>query len=202
MELTCIADLDFISDQFFEIRRIGPPNLNFDNVTFFLNGIDILLGDESFVDLRNRRVKHRTLQRVEERTRQFIEQRASEEKEAEAEAERALAEAQQRLDEKVNEVRQRPDLDEQTKQIMARNIQEVESRRFEAMKANIESEKEAKIQGSKETMEAQIRAIQSGIRTFAVLAPPIPVFFLGVLIFIRRQKRERASVAAARRLRD
>ena len=197
-----IADLDFISDQFFEIRRIGPPNLNFDNVTFFLNSIDMLLGDESFINLRNRRVKHRTLQRVEERTRQFIEQRASEEKEAEAEAERALAEAQQRLDEKVNEVRQRPDLDEQTKQIMARNIQEVESRRFDAMKANIESEKEAKIQGSKETMEAQIRTIQSGIRTFAVLAPPIPVFFLGVLIFIRRQKRERASVAAARRLRN
>ncbi|MCZ6695892.1 MAG: Gldg family protein [Acidobacteria bacterium] len=197
-----IADLDFISDQFFEIRRIGPPNLNFDNVTFFLNSIDMLLGDESFVDLRSRRVKHRTLQRVEAQTRQFIEQRTREEKEAETEAERALAEAQQRLDEKVNEVRQRPDLDEQTKQIMARNIQEVESRRFEAMKANIESEKEAKVQGSKEMMEAQIRSIQSGIRTFAVLAPPIPVFLLGVLIFIRRQRRERAGAAAVRRLRN
>ena len=197
-----IADLDFVSNQFFEIRRIGPPNLNFDNVTFFLNSIDMLVGDESFVDLRNRRVKHRTLRRVEERTRQFIEQRAREEKEAEAEAERALAEAQQRLDEKVNEVRQRPDLDEQTKQIMARNIQEVESRRFEVMKASIESEKEAKVQGSKEMMEAHIRTIQSGIRTFAVLAPPVPVFLLGVLIFIRRQRRERAGAAAVRRLRD
>lgn len=201
VDVIAVADLDFISDQFFEIRKIGPANLNFDNVTFFLNCMDVLLGDESFIDLRNRRVKHRTLRRVEEQTRQFIEQRAEEEKQAEEEAERALAEAQRRLDERVNEVRQRSDLDAQTKQIMTRNLQEVENRRFEVLKGNIEMEKEAKIQRSKETMEAQIRRIQSGIRTFAVLLPPIPVFVLGVVIFIRRQRREKEGAAAARRLR-
>ena len=197
-----IGDIDFISEQFFEIRKQGIANLNFDNISFFLNCMDMLVGDESFIALRNRRVKHRTLETVEAQLQEYVQQRAQDEQQAESEAQLALNEAQQRLEERVREVQMRSDLDAQTKQIMAENIREVEQRRFNVLQTNIDAEKEAKIAASKERMEARIRGIQNGIKTLAVLLPPIPVIIIGIMIFIRRRRREAEGTLAVRRLRS
>ena len=202
VDMIVVADLDFVGEQFFAIREQAIADLNFDNVTFFLNAIDLLMGDDSFIELRNRRARHRTLERVEAQTASFNEAQTAEEQQAEADAEQAIEEAQARLDERVEELRNRTDIDAQTMQIMVRNLEGVENRRLEVLSANIEAEKETRIQASREDMESQIRQIQTSIQTFAVLLPPVPVFVVGVMILLRRQRREREGAAAAHRLRD
>lgn len=202
VDLVVVADVDFASQQFFDIRRLGAGGFRFDNVTFFLNAMDVLARDESFIALRGKRVRYRTLETVERRTLAYTQQRVEDEDEAEREAQAALDQARRRLTARVDEVRQRTDLDEQTRSIMVRNIEEVENRRFETMKTNIEAEKEARIQESKEMMESQIRVIQNTIKNLAALLPPVPVFLLGVFIFVRRRRRENEAAAAARRLRS
>ena len=202
VDIIVVADLDIIGEQFFQIREQAPGGLNFDNITFFLNAMDTLLEEDAFIDLRSRRARHRTLERVEAQTAEFIEQRTAEEQQAEADAEEALTEAQQRLNDRVAELQARTDIDAQTKQIMVRNLEEVENRRLEVLSTNINTEKETRVQASRETMESQIRRIQTTIKTFAILLPPVPVVAFGALIFIRRQRREREGAAAARRLRE
>ena len=195
-----IADADLMSEQFFELRRRGVENLNFDNVTFLLNCVDQLAGDPSFIALRKRRPKERTLEAVEARTRTYEAQRLRESEQAEALADQRLKEAQARLDRSVREVEQRGDLDEQTKQVMIANLRSAENRRLDVARANIEDEKQRQIEDSRAEMENSIRGIQNTIKLMAVVLPPIPAFIVFLIVSVRRLRRERIGVPVDRLL--
>jgi len=193
-----IADADLMSEQFFELRRRGVENLNFDNVTFLLNCVDQLAGDPSFIALRKRRPKQRTLEAVETRTRTYEAQRLHESEQAEALADQRLKEAQARLDRSVREVEQRSDLDEQTKEVMIANLRSAENRRLEVARANINDEKQRQIEDSRAEMENSIRGIQNTIKLMAVALPPIPAFVVFLIVSVRRLRRERIGVPVDR----
>jgi ABC-2 type transport system permease protein len=195
-----IADADLMGEQFFELRRRGIENLNFDNVTFLLNAVDELAGDASFIALRKRRPRHRTLEAVEARTRTYEAQRLKDTQLAEAAAEQRLKEAQARLDKAVQDLQRRADLDDQTRQIMIANLQQAENRRLTVARANIEDEKQRQIEASRADMENSIRGIQGTIKLLAVALPPIPAFVVFLLVSIRRLRRERIGVPADRML--
>jgi ABC-2 type transport system permease protein len=200
VEIVAVADIDFISDYFFNVRASAPPDLSFDNVTFFLNAIDVLAGDESMLSLRSRRARHRTLERLEAQTRTFVERRTAEEQQAEKDAREALEAARGRLKVRVDGLNARTDLDVQTKQIMVRNLEAAENRQLRVLETTIAQAKDAKISASRESMEAAIQNIRTRIKTLAVLLPPVPVLVAGLAMLVRRLRRERESARAMQRL--
>lgn len=193
-----VADADLMSEQFFELRRRGVENLNFDNVTFLLNCVDQLAGDPSFIALRKRRPRQRTLEAVEARTRTYEAQRLHESEQAEALADQRLKEAQARLDRSVQEIQRRTDLDDQAKEVMIANVRSAENRRLEVARANINDEKQRQIEDSRAEMENSIRRIQNTIKLMAVALPPIPAFVVFLIVSVRRLRRERIGVPVDR----
>ena len=185
-----IADLDIISDQFFEIRRRKIENLDFDNVTFVLNCVDELAGDESYIGLRKRRPMHRTLTWLEQQTRDYVEQSQKAAKQAEDEASEALAAAQRSLDAKVDKIKNDKELDERSREVKLLTLEKVENRRLEVTKAGIDDEKRRKIQESKASKEQAIREIEGRVRVGAIVAAPLPAILLAGLIFGVRTRRE------------
>ena len=184
-----IADLDIISEEFFQLRRQKIENLELDNVTFVLNCVDVLAGDDAFVALRKKRLHHRTLTRLEAQMKDFITKYQEETKRAEDEAKEQLTLAQKSLDKEVAAVRERKDVDDRTKQILLANLEEVANRRLDVQKANIEDKKRRKIYESKAESEVKTRGIRNRVRWQALLEA-VPPVALGLVVFGWRIRRE------------
>lgn len=198
IHVVLIADVDMISEQFFQIRRQGVKNLKFDNITFVLNAVDVLCQDTSFIDLRKKRVKHRTLSSLEAKTREFQQALMKEEETAEAEAKKEQEAAQKRFDKKLADIDARQDLDRTTKSIMKQTVQEVEERRLAIQKTKIDEKKKAAVQSAQAKKEIAKRGIESGIRLYAVLLPPFPALLLAIFVLIRRRMRENLGAVKSR----
>jgi ABC-2 type transport system permease protein len=193
-----IADVDLMGEQFFQLRAQGVENLEFDNVTFLLNAVDQLASDESFIALRKRRRRHRTLETVEAMTKTYEDARIEDTREAEAGAEEQLEAAQTRLNDAVADLESRDDLDLQTKRIMIANQQQIENRRLTVAQRNIEDGKQRRIERSRADMEASVRGIQNTIKIAAVALAPVPAFLLFIAMSLRRKRREEASLSRDR----
>jgi len=186
IKLVFVADLDFIHDNFFDIRRQRHGGLEFDNITFVLNCVDALAGDESYIELRKRRPKHRTLTRVEEQTQAHVKKEAEETKKAEEEAKKDLEDAKTKLNDTLEALKKRADMDVNTKAQMLRSVEDTENRRLEMKEKEINDKKETAIERSKTEKEQAVKRIRKSIKLMAVIFPPIPAVLIALLIVTRR----------------
>jgi ABC-2 type transport system permease protein len=194
-----VADVDMISDFFFEERNLGNLSMKFDNVTFVLNAVDALVGDDSFIELRSRRPAHRTLVRVEQQKRGFLEAANQAERDADKAADEELEQRREQLSKRVKKIQENADLDPIAKAQMLKQAQEAEQKRMSLAEAQIEQTKNDEIQKIRATTNRKIRDLESNIRFWSVCLPAIPAFALGAFVFVQRTRDEKTTIVESRR---
>jgi ABC-2 type transport system permease protein len=198
-----VCDIDMLSQDFFRIREQGDMpevgiNFNFDNVTFVLNVLDELAGDQRFVDIRKRRPNHRTLARIEERTKEAKEEATQARDQFTKEFEAEEQKQQQAILDKVAELKKRKDVDTQQMLIEVAMMQQSLEQQRETKIAQLRTDKERKVNKIETELALKVQQVQNQYKMWAVLLPPIPPLIVAVIVFFTRRAREREGVAKSR----
>jgi ABC-2 type transport system permease protein len=205
-----VSDIDLLSGVFFGLRnrRDDTFNFDFDNVTFALNVLDWLAGDERFVEIRKRKPKHRTLERIEDAVATAREdaekQRASfiaEFDKAERDANEAMEKEVGAFEKKIKEMEEQGDANPQAAMQAIQQLassQRLAQRKLDTKIEQLRRKRDAEVETVERKLEATIRREQDWQKWLAVILPPIPPLIVAFFVFFRRRALEREGVARSR----
>jgi len=201
-----VADIDMLHSQFFELRKQGTNpevglDMSFDNVTFVLNTLDTLAGDDRFIELRNRRPEHRTLTRIDEKLDKAETENAKLRNKLQEELEEAQADMEKELNERMEQLRK----DMREKQLddneIARRIAMAlkdGQQRMQNRVDQLQRKQEREIKQIDREQDLEIRRLQDRYKFWAVALPPIPPLLVALGVFFTRRAKEREGVARTR----
>lgn len=195
-----VSDIDWIIPAFFYIRESGDRMFipATQNVTFILNIIDALAGDERFLEIRKRAPEHRTLIKIDEATENYRMNAMADQSKFIEEIETKIREAQSRFDEKIAKIEDNPDLSRREKEMRLEIVRRREQQKLEAEMQSFENERSRKLKQVKYNLDQEIRSVQDQYKMFALLVPPIPPLLVAFYVFFRRREAEREGVAQER----
>jgi ABC-2 type transport system permease protein len=202
IDVVLVTDIDLFSTQIFQLRAQGSElegdvALNFDNVTFVLNLLDSLAGDTRFLEIRNRRPRHRTLTTIENRAKEARDDRQKELESFRDAFSRQRDEEQAALDKKVAAIR-KLDIDEVEKQQRIQIEEELGNKRLQQLLDRSQKDIARKIQEIERDLAADVGRVQDGYKMWAVFLPPVFPLSVGLFVFFGRRSREREGVARSR----
>ena len=205
-----VADIDLMGQQIFGLRNRPDEvfGLDFDNVTFVLNILDTLAGDERFLEIRKRKPKHRTLERIEDtvaeareladaQRQKYIAQFDQAEQEANTEMQKEVGEFEKKIKEMESGEGADPQAAMQAIQQLA-SRQRLAQRRLDTKLERLKRKRDAEIEQVERALEATIRREQDWQKWLAVMLPPIPPLVVAFFVFFRRRAQEREGVAKSR----
>ncbi len=197
------TDVDMLSRPFFAIRERGDQlmigvHFRFDNVTYVLNVLDSLAGDDRFVEIRKRRPAHRILARIEEETKDAKQAAAdAREKFSKKYDEQERAE-QKAIEDKIAELKSQKNMDLQQMAIQVQIMEQDLEKQRQAKLEQLRTEKEREFSKIETKLKSKIDAVQRRYLLWAVLLPPIFPLVVAVGVFVVRRVKEREGVAKSR----
>ena len=215
-----VCDVDLLADYFVNIRNAPVQNniqYNFQNMAFVLNLVDAMVGEETYLNLRSRKIRHMTLREVEQTTEKAMQRVYNETQElenlriqAEAELDALDAEETSDLEDEIRRLEKKKleDGNENSVDVLAltnkkallNNIKLQQQQRRNQKRQEFENERREQMRGIELDAENEIREIQKKFKLYAVFIPPIPPLLVGLIVWTRRRLREREGISKARRL--
>jgi ABC-2 type transport system permease protein len=205
-----VADIDFLDGRIFGLRNRPDEvfGLDFDNVTFALNVLDDLAGDDRFLDIRKRKPRHRTLERIEDTVAEAREQADIERQkfitefdEAEREANAAMQKEVGDFEKKIKEMETAGDADPQAAMQAVQQLasrQRLAQRRLDTKIEQLKRKRDAEVEAVERQLGSRVRQEQDRQKWLAVLLPPIPPLVVAFFVYFRRRALEREGVSKAR----
>jgi len=198
-----VADIDVLYSVFFQLRSRGEDpeatgGLNLDNVTFVLNLLDGLAGENRFIPIRSRRPAHRTLSEIEK---SFVTARQEAEKQIvnfRKDFEEKKQSIQTKLDRELDELEKRSDLGAIEKLQMQQLLKERNERELERQARELQRTMEKNVETVQRDLVLEIREQQTRAKLSAVCAAPILPLSIGLLVFFFRRLNETRGVSAKR----
>ncbi len=198
-----VADSDLLAPAFLNIRTQGDnPEMDFhldvDNVTFVLNVIDELAGDDRFVEIRKKRRAHRTLTAFERR----FEQTRVDVKKAKVKFDesfmQAIQDEQEKIQERVKKIITTPGIDDRQREIQIETAREQLEKALTVKRARLERERDASKKKAESELELEVRETQHRVKLYATFLPPILPLGIGLAVFFSRRSRELEGASASR----
>ena len=189
-----VADADVLADPFFNIRSRGPDSdfpLDVDNVTLCLNLIDSLSGENSLLDIRNRRRLHRTLEEFEKSIEVAREVATRTIKDAEQSIQQVLQEENRKLNQALAEVQgsQGSMTQGQFMQVLQTEAGKLQ-KNLAKKERELRKESSAKIKDAERKRDREIKAKQESIQRLSVFLPPLPLLIIACIVFYKKRKAE------------
>lgn len=211
-----VADIDCLHGNFFDFRSrpdAGEVVFRFQNITFVLNAIDLLSGDDAYIDIRKRTQRHKTLTAITRQKEKAYELVQKERQEfdktmddAQKQKQKELEEAIKPYEDSVQEIAKKkaageaidPQV-ENYRKFQLEETRESKQRELETQVTELRRKRDEGIRGIERDADLRIQKNQTAYKIHAVLWPPIIPLLVGLVVFSRRRLREREGMSKLRR---